>query len=437
MEAGLLSPEDRTSLPTVIQSCRLDSAQASFRARAIATALRSGWSRQDRRYRRQFQQWKRQQRHWLTHHCQFMVLRHLQEGRPWWDWPAPLAQRHRHALRALEAAHSDALLEEALLQWQLHQQWQRLQRCARKNGVMLVGDMPFYVAHDSADVWRNQALFRLDETGSLIEQSGVPPDYFSDTGQLWGTPVYRWWRHKLQGFRWWMHRLERQLELFDLLRLDHFRALQAYWSVPGNDLTAQYGHWKPSPGLTLLRLLRWRCRLRRQLLPNHKLPLIAEDLGVITPAVEALRDTFQLPGMKILQFAFNGDVDNPYLPGNFQGEHWVVYTGTHDNATTLGWWKGLDHDSKARVGAVVGAEIHAPSWQLLELALASRAMFAVVPIQDLLELDDQARFNTPGTNTGNWTWRLDRTIADLQGPIGGFGNMAANYGRGAATALGG
>jgi 4-alpha-glucanotransferase len=293
--------------------------------------------------------------------------------------------------------------------------------------VQLIGDLPFYVAHDSADVWARRGLFSVRSDGSLSEQSGVPPDYFAATGQLWGTPVYRWWRHRLSGFAWWMRRLERQLDLLDVIRLDHFRALEAYWSVPGGAVTAEGGRWVPSPGLPLLRTL----AARRRRAGLAALPLIAEDLGVITPAVEALRDRFALPGMKILQFAFDGNPANPYLPANFRGRHWVVYTGTHDNATCLGWWAQLGEDQRRQVGELLGRHVEAPGWQLLELALASSAELAVVPLQDLLHLDDSARFNTPGTTEGNWTWRLEQPVADLAGALGGLGDLARRYGRGA------
>ena len=291
--------------------------------------------------------------------------------------------------------------------------------------MQLLGDLPFYVAHDSADVWAHRSLFSLRPDGSLTAQSGVPPDYFSATGQLWGTPVYRWPRHLLSGFSWWLARLQRQFELFDQLRLDHFRALESFWSVPGDALTAENGSWRWFPGWPLLALL-W---LRR----GRHLPLIAEDLGVITPAVEALRDGFGLPGMKILQFAFDGDSTNPYLPANIRGRRWVVYTGTHDNATSVGWWQSLGDDARQRLAEAVGAPITAPAWQLLELALASPADLAVVPLQDLLELDDRARFNTPGTSSGNWTWRLQQPVASLDGALQGYGAMAASYGRAASA----
>lgn len=426
---GWLSAAERDGLPGAQDGPpRLDPPLADARAAALRQALQQSLRRQPSTRRQAFEAWQQQQP-WLRDHCRFMVLRQQQGGLPWWQWPAPLARRQRQALNRLDREEAEALRGEALLQWHLQVQWQRLQRCAHEGSVRLVGDLPFYVAHDSVDAWCRPGLFALAPDGSLQQQSGVPPDYFSPTGQLWGTPVYRWWRHRLSGFRWWLARLERQLSLFDLLRLDHFRALQAFWSVPGGDTTAENGVWRPSPGWSLLALLWWRCRRRGQLLPDRRLPLIAEDLGVITPPVEALRDRFALPGMKILQFAFDGNATNPYLPSNFEGERWVAYTGTHDNATSVGWWQGLDQAARDRVAAAVGAPVHAPAWQLLELGLASPAQLMVVPLQDLLELGDDARFNTPGTTSGNWSWRLDRPLDALEGPLFGFGQMAARYGR--------
>jgi len=395
------------------------------RSEALGQALAQCWPDQPASAHQAFDCWCRQQRHWLKDHCRFMVIRRLYANQPWWDWPRPLAQHQGHALRQLEQQQATRLLEQALLQWHLQRQWEDLRREANRQGVQVVGDLPFYVAHDSADVWSRRGLFSLTQAGQLTQQSGVPPDYFSATGQLWGTPVYRWGCHWRSGFRWWLQRLRRQLSLFDLVRLDHFRALEAFWCVPGSAATAEHGHWRRSPGWPLLDLLwlGWGCRL----------PLIAEDLGVITPPVEALRDGFRLPGMKILQFAFDGDPANPYLPANIRGHRWVVYTGTHDNATTVGWWQGLDDDARARVEEAVGSPITAPAWQLLELALGSSADLAVVPLQDLLELDDRARFNTPGTSSGNWTWRLEQSMAELEGPLAGYGAMAHRYGRGSTN----
>jgi len=427
LAAGLIRDGDRDALPEGAAPW-LDPALASTRSQQIAAALARNWPMQSAERHQRFDSWRRQQAGWLKDHCRFMVLRRLQNGKPWWEWPGPLAQHQRRALQQLQREHGESLLQEALLQWQLQEQWQALQRRCREGGVLLVGDLPFYVAHDSADVWTRRGLFSVRLDGSLDQQSGVPPDYFSATGQRWGTPVYRWWRHRMGGFRWWLERLERQLDLFDLLRLDHFRALEAYWSVPGEATTAEHGAWRPSPGTALLSSLLRLCR-RQGRLRQGRLPLIAEDLGVITPAVEALRDRYDLPGMKILQFAFDGDAGNAYLPTNYQGSRWVVYTGTHDNATTLGWWQALDQGAQDRVRQAIGHDITAPGWQLLELGLASSAEWVVVPLQDLLELGDEARFNAPGTTEGNWIWRLGCPVERLSDKLHGLGEMAARYGR--------
>lgn len=425
---GVLQSADLARLPGG-GSQRMDPEAAAARSAEVARLLAERWSEQPAQQRREFELWQRRQNDWLRDHCLFMALRRRHGLLPWWQWSPQLARRSRRALWAVAREEREALLQEALLQWQLQRQWERLRDQARRLGVTLFGDLPFYVAHDSADAWSRRGLFSLDRQGRLLEQSGVPPDYFSATGQLWGTPVYRWWLHRLTGFRWWLRRLERQLELFDLLRLDHFRALEAYWSVAGEATTAQDGQWCPSPGGQLLTALQRRCRREGRLRPDGRLPIIAEDLGVITPSVEQLRDGFGLPGMKILQFAFDGQPANPYLPANYQGSHWVVYTGTHDNATTLGWWHQLDDGARGQVSALVGAEVRAPGWQLLEVALNTTAELVIVPLQDLLELGDEARFNTPGSTEGNWNWRLDRPLHQLQGPLKGFAEMAHRAGR--------
>lgn len=426
---GLLLQEDLSALPPGRRDV-LDLEACQGRVRVLAERLRLRWPQARARHGASFDSFCRDQADWLQDHCLFMVMRRLQAGRPWWQWPAPLAQRRREALRQLSRDQEEALLEESLLQWTLQMQWQRLHDHAAALGVRILGDLPFYVAHDSVDVWSHPRLFSLGPAGSLKEQSGVPPDYFAATGQLWGTPVYRWFWHRLSGFHWWLRRLERQLELVDLLRLDHFRALCAYWSVPGSDPTAEHGQWRRSPGRALLQGLRRQLARRAGLSPAaQSLPLIAEDLGVITPDVEALRDHNDLSGMKVLQFAFDGDASNAYLPANIEGPNWVVYTGTHDNATTVGWWQSLDSDGRERVAAAVGGAVNAPGWQLLELGLASPAGLVIVPLQDLLEFDDRARFNTPGTTEGNWTWRLQQSIGSLEGALLGYGAMAARYGR--------
>ena len=428
-EEGFLTLGQLQDLPSGASSDRLEPLQASRRAEALGVALAQAWPAQSPERQADFRRWCRSQAPWLQDHGLFMALRRRHGGQPWWQWPPALAKRQSRALAQARRELAPILLQESLLQWHLQRQWQRLKLLAQGQGVRLVGDLPFYVAHDSVDVWCHPSLFDLAPDGTLRAQSGVPPDYFSATGQLWGTPVYRWRRHAIEGFRWWLNRLQRQLELFDLLRLDHFRALESYWSVPGGDPTAEHGHWVSSPGTWLLRLLRRRCRRRNLLQSDGRLPLIAEDLGVITKAVEDLRDRFELPGMKILQFAFDGNSDNGYLPANYKGHRWVVYTGTHDNATTNGWWQGLEEHQRRQVGELLGDMVVAPGWQLAELALESSAELVVVPLQDLMGLDDGARFNTPGTASGNWSWRLQEPIAALAGHLHGYGAMAARYGR--------
>ena len=426
--AGLVAEDTLHQLPGARQPAgrRLDAALADARAahlgRALLQRYRQGLIRGSQR--EDFATWRRDQGAWLEDHCLYLVIKGFQKGRPWWQWSRPLAQRHPDALARIRRTAADAMDQEALLQWQLDRQWGDLLRLARSKGVTVIGDMPFYVAHDSSDVWGHTHLFSVYGDGSLREQSGVPPDYFSATGQLWGTPTFAWHRHRQEGFRWWRERIRRQLRLAHVLRIDHFRALESYWAVPGQDQDARGGRWRQSPGAAMLG--QWREAF-------HDLPLIAEDLGVITPAVEALRDDFQLPGMKILQFAFDGHLDNPYLPHTYLSDNSVVFTGTHDNATSVGWWAGLNAEDRQRVETYLGYPVTAPGWQLLRLALTSRAALVMTPLQDLMSLGDEARMNRPGTTTGNWSWRIPVPLEQLDGHLQGYGAMAALYGRGSCS----
>ncbi len=427
---GYISSEAMASLPGANAPLdgvgALDFELATERSQALTAALLRAWPEQDSSRVDAFDQWCATQP-WLEDHVRFVVL-HQQHGDAWWTWPSSLAQHHSGALQQWAAEHAEQLLEERLLQWHLDRQWQAIHALAKDLGIQLFGDVPFYVSSDSADVWSHRHLFTVEADGRLTTQSGVPPDYFSETGQLWGSPVYRWGRHRLSRFRWWRQRIGRQLQLVDLLRLDHFRALAGYWAVPGGDSTAQNGSWEPSPGRSLLTKLRQDC--------GGNLPLIAEDLGVITPDVEALRDDFDLPGMKVLQFAFDGQQENPYLPENIDGTRWVVYTGTHDNPTTLGWWRQLDDGSRHRILTRSSTAEDAPAWALFDMAFATPAQLVVAPLQDLLHLDDHARFNTPGTNEGNWMWRLPHTDQALFGALKGYGERGAVWGRSLAGAAG-
>ncbi|MEW6445834.1 MAG: 4-alpha-glucanotransferase [Pseudomonadota bacterium] len=333
---------------------------------------------------------------WLEDFSLFTALRDSQGQRAWFDWPPALRDREPDALRAARVELRAEIDRVRFEQFVFARQWQALKTHAHARGVLLFGDMPIYVAHDSAEVWARPDLFSVDERGQVIDVAGVPPDYFSETGQRWGNPLYRWDRHVAEGFDWWKARFATHLRLFDLVRIDHFRGLESYWSIPSACPTAVDGHWEPAPGDALLNALR-----------EHfgSLPVVAEDLGIITEEVTELRRRHGLPGMRILHFAFDGGPDNPYLPHNHTVDS-VVYTGTHDNDTTLGWWGGLDAEARGRVHEYLGESSEPMPWLLMRFALESVANLVVLPLQDVLELGGEARMNTPGTVEGNWGWRF-------------------------------
>jgi len=339
----------------------------------------------------------RAQAHWLDDFALFVVIKRLHGNRPWWTWPEPLRQRDPEKLEHLRAEARDAFAAVCFAQFVFFRQWTALRAKARARGILILGDMPIFVAHDSADVWANPGDFDLDAHGVPNTVAGVPPDYFSETGQRWGNPLYRWDRMAKDGFQWWLRRVGWALESVDALRVDHFRGFEAYWSIPASEPTAIGGAWQPGPGAAFFEALLERF---------GQLPLLAEDLGVITPGVTALRERFDLPGMKILQFAFDGSPDNPYLPENHV-ECGVVYTGTHDNDTTLGWYESLDPTTQARVLENLGEPEGSMPWALIRAALASPARLAVIPMQDALGLGGRHRMNVPGTADGNWNWRFD------------------------------
>lgn len=369
----------------------------------LRRAFRGFQERGDPQEKREFLRFWEEEKEWLWDYAHFMALKDRFGGRPWNEWPRGLRLRDPKAL-ALEA--DQDVHFHAWTQWVFLHQWQRLRERAHTLGIRVIGDIPIFVAYDSADVWAHPELFELDEEGKPRVVAGVPPDYFSPTGQRWGNPLYRWPIHEAEGFRWWIGRVRQTLRFCDLLRIDHFRGFAAYWEIPAEEPTAVRGRWVPAPGEKLFR------RMAEEL---GELPILAEDLGVITPDVEELRDKFGFPGMRVLQFAFDGKPDNPHLPENFP-EHGrvVVYTGTHDNDTTLGWYQSAPPEVQARVrnylarhGIHVSCAEDVP-WALLALAFGSRARLAVVPMQDVLGLGSEARMNYPSRPEGNWTWRLKR-----------------------------
>jgi 4-alpha-glucanotransferase len=333
---------------------------------------------------------------WLDDYALFEALSGTLSGQPWWQWPADVRDRDPAALARVRQERADEIQRIKTEQFAFDVQWRRLIDYAHSRGVRLLGDLPFYVAPDSAETWANRSKFQLDATGNVTAVAGVPPDYFSADGQLWGNPLYNWKAIEDDGFSLWRSRVVQQLARVDVLRIDHFRALAAHWSVPAGAPNARGGEWRPTPGQALLRLL------HREL---GDLPIVAEDLGVITDDVEALRKEFKLPGMKVLQFAFGGTGDNPHLPHMHEPDC-VVYTGTHDNDTTLGWFSTLDGESLRRVEFFLGLAPGAMPDALIRAALGSVGRLAVIPVQDLLKLASEARLNTPGTALGNWSWKL-------------------------------
>jgi len=342
------------------------------------------------------EQFQSANRDWLDDFALFAAIKQHFEEKPWWEWPPRLARRDTGALIDIAAVLHDEIAVHRFGQFVFDRQWSALRTEARRLGVRLIGDLPFYAAEDSADVWANPELFLQDDARRPRQVGGVPPDYFSTTGQLWGNPVYDWEQHERTKYRWWIDRVRSTLSKVDVVRLDHFRGIEAYWAVPFGEPTAENGTWQPGPGVALLEAIRSEL---------GGLAIIAEDLGVITPAVESLRTQFDLPGMRVLQFAFGGAVESRFLPHRYDRDT-VAYTGTHDNDTTAGWAAALSEEELRRFVKYEPGAIHDPALSLLRLAWASVADLAIAPFQDVLGLGTAARFNTPGTQSGNWTWRL-------------------------------
>ncbi|MEE2732823.1 MAG: 4-alpha-glucanotransferase [Pseudomonadota bacterium] len=338
---------------------------------------------------------------WLADASLFTVIKQ-QYSEHWLQWPEPLRNRDKAAIEAFQQQHANPIQLENFIQFLFHRQWLDLKRYANERNILVFGDLPIFVSGDSADVWAHRDLFKLHEDGTPEVVAGVPPDYFSATGQRWGNPIYHWPAHTGSEFNWWKQRLKHNLELYDAVRIDHFRGFVAYWEIPATEPTAINGHWVPSPGDELFKAL---------LAETSELPLIAEDLGIITDDVIALRKRYGLPGMKILQFAFDSDGANPYLPHNHTRDT-VIYTGTHDNNTTVGWYNHLPQPTRDRIHEYFAQPAEAMPWPLIKSALASPARWAMMPFQDLLELDEQHRMNTPGTTEGNWRWRFQWSQVD-------------------------
>jgi 4-alpha-glucanotransferase len=336
-----------------------------------------------------------EQREWLDDFALYAALKEVSDGAPWWDWSAGLAGRQPEALTEARARHVEDIRFHEFVQWIFFSQWAAVREAAHMRGLRIVGDVPIYVAHDSADTWSHRELFQLDERGRATAVAGVPPDYFSVTGQRWGNPLYRWGVMQEDGFAWWVSRIRANLRLADLVRLDHFRGFAAYWEVPASEPTAEHGQWKPGPGQALFDAIRAAL---------GTLPLIAEDLGFITEDVHALRKAIDVPGMKIVQFGFS-QIDSPHLPHRFEPAT-VAYTGTHDNDTARGWFAQAPLVEQLHALDYLGVSAEEIAWGLVRAVYLSVAQTAIVPVQDILGIGSEGRMNRPGDAQHNWSWRL-------------------------------
>ena len=355
--------------------------------------------RADKKQKKAFKDFCQAQEHWLEDYALYMTIKEAQE-KSWQDWPAPLRKRNKKALEEFRDSNQEQLEVHKVIQWFFDYQWAKVRAKAKERGVQILGDIPIFVALDSADAWANPELFQFDKERRPTHVAGVPPDYFSEDGQLWGNPLYKWEKHESTHFRWWRERIESSLRLYDMVRIDHFRGFAGYWSIKAGEKTAKGGEWKKAPGEKLFK------RLKKEF-PD--LPIVAEDLGDITPDVNALRDDFELPGMKVLQFAFS-EPSNDFLPHNF-GPNFVVYTGTHDNDTTAGWYEDEARKAERKffchyLGMTVDTPVEEAVEHMVRLAMRSVAKIAIVPYQDLLKKGKEARMNTPSEPSGNWQWRL-------------------------------
>ena len=343
-----------------------------------------------------FNHFVEQQNSWLTDYALYLLIKDKFSGAPWYEWPKQYRRRQVDALTQFLEKNHEAVHSIYFQQYLFYRQWQNIKDHAREKNVKIIGDMPIFVAHDSVDCWCNPQMFKLDKRGMPTVVAGVPPDYFSETGQRWGNPCYDWSHMQKNNFFWLKSRLDHHFTLFDITRIDHFRGFAACWEIPADDEFAINGRWQVTPGKKLF---------NRLLKDYTSLPIIAEDLGIITEDVEQLRDNFGFPGMKILQFAFDGNADNPYLPHQHISNS-VVYTGTHDNDTTVGWYETLDENTQDHIMEYFSYPAERMPWPMGKSALASVAKLAIIPMQDLLELDSSRRMNTPGTVEDNWKFRF-------------------------------
>lgn len=405
-EQGLLSEDDLGNLPVFAASTvdyeEVKRIKIPLLKRACENFGRTATAIQ----KKEFAGFCDSKAYWLDDYALFMSLKDAHQDTSWDTWEPELVQRETVAMEQAREELSSHIYYYKFLQYEFFRQWSELKSYANMSGIQIIGDIPIYVAQDSADVWANPEIFCLDEeTREPALMAGVPPDYFSATGQLWGNPVYDWEELQAQDFTWWIGRFEAMLDYMDVIRIDHFRGFEAYWAVEQGETTAINGKWLKAPGEKLFDAI-------KQKLGN--LPVLAEDLGVITPEVEALRDKYEFPGMKVLQFAFGSDPGNPFLPFNYNRNS-VVYTGTHDNDTTIGWFNSANDWEQRNLLLYLGSvSSEGINWDVIRLALSSIANQAIIPLQDILGLGTEARMNVPSVAEGNWAWRYEPSLLSAE-----------------------
>jgi 4-alpha-glucanotransferase len=396
MDQGLISTEDVDDIP-IFPMNRVTYGEVIPWKEALLDQTAAKFSNQAKpEHAEGFGMFCHEEQAWLDDYALFMALKREHQNKSWTDWGHELRDRDESALQAARDALKSQIHAQKLRQYLFSEQWSQVKQIALEQGITILGDMPIFVAHDSADVWAHPELFQLDSDGQPLAVAGVPPDYFSATGQRWGNPLYNWDRIAEDDFDWWVQRLKQALRFVDLVRLDHFRGFEAYWEIPGTEETAKKGCWVPGPGRELLD------RLDQAL---DGLPLVAEDLGFITEEVVELRNAYNLPGMKVMQFGFEGGPDDEFLPHLYE-ERYVAYTGTHDNDTTVGWYDAASPEIREFCRSYLSSDGEHIAWDMLEALWASVAIWAIVPLQDLLELGNDARMNFPSRTYGNWQWRV-------------------------------
>lgn len=393
---GLLEEGDLDALPSFSESSVDYEAVRSFKEPLLRLAF--GRFRQGAagHLRSEYESFTDRERYWLPDFALFMALKAANGLQPWSAWPVEIARREPGALAAAEAEYIDEIRFQKFTQFLFEWQWKEVRRHCMAHRVQILGDIPIFVAYDSADVWSNQAVFLLDERGIPTVEAGVPPDAFTADGQHWGNPLYDWDENARTDYAWWVERVRTSLRRVDRLRIDHFRGFAASWVIPAGSPSAASGHWEAGPGKEIFDAIQTAL---------GTLPFVVEDLGLITPDVIALRKELGFPGMSVLQFAFDSGPTNAYLPHNLDGNT-VVYSGTHDNQTTIGWFRSLPDWVRTNVQRYLGRDGSDIAWDFIRLAEASVAELAMIPLQDVMRLDDDARMNFPGTPTGNWTWRF-------------------------------